>query len=537
MSTDFILRPWPSPRTANLGSVASYVVMLNGSSASPSPPHDPSEKSAKSGDESQTYRTLFPFAAMTVPMGQFRVGPSQDDIAVYPGTPSPPDSASDPVSEPESSVDPLFEDAVEFDEQGLPPLPELDRELELLYPPTPVVASAQSTLPEDYAPNLEEEHMPTDLRSNSPMSVHHSPVVTPSPAPVPVVTPTSESSQNLLPDIFDGKEADVMPFLSQCYAFFAAHPRELRSDDDKVTFILSRFRGVPRTIYERPNTAKLDWHGNFSAFISEFLQIFYTPDYLSDAEDQLRLLRMKPSEEIAPFLREFEDLLARLGWSESAKCHALHHALPLRLSLELDDCTCYPSTYAGLRAMVTRLDSKYWATQPEAALAEARRNARLFWGDYDPTPNSPGDEDYHGTPSGNDLLDRGTPGPRAASPALSDISSGMPSLTSLPVFHIASDSGSPIPANTRAVRPGEAGPSSGYVRTAVDPSRKRTAEVAGLLNNKGKLRKEEADRRKRLGLCMYCGSSNHHVETCNRISRVVSDKRQRTGEDFSVVVD
>jgi hypothetical protein len=71
----------------------------------------------------------------------------------------------------------------------------------------------------------------------------------------------------------------------------------------------------------------------------------------------------------------------------------------------------------------------------------------------------------------------------------------------------------------------------------VDPSRKRTAEVAGLLNNKGKLRKEEADRRKRLGLCMYCGSSNHHVETCNRISRVVSDKRQRTGEDFSVVVD
>ncbi|KAJ7697936.1 hypothetical protein B0H16DRAFT_1749913 [Mycena metata] len=215
MSTDFILRSWPSPRTANLGSVASYVIMLSDSSASPSPPHDPSKKSDGSGETPVTYRTLFPFSATTIPMGQFTVGPPQDDIAVYPDTPTLPLSASDPVSEPESLVDPIFEDAVEYDEQGLPPLPELDRELELLYPPSPVVAPAQPVLPEDYAPNLEEELIPSKSRSprsNSPMSVHHSPVVTPSPAPVPVVSPTSESSQNLLPDIFDGNTGCTLPF-------------------------------------------------------------------------------------------------------------------------------------------------------------------------------------------------------------------------------------------------------------------------------------------------------------------------------------
>ena len=542
MSTNYLLRSWPSPRSASRGSLASYVVMLHDSSTPPTPQHEAATKTSLSGEASVTHRGLFPMTAASIPMGTFHVGPPQDDIAVYPGTPSPPVSATPPSSG--SSPDYLFmdavEEAVEIDDQhlqqSLQQLEELDQDLILEYPPSPVVAPAPAVLPEEYVPDIDESHMPPHelpYPSNYPTSAQNSPANPPSPALSPAPIPDSENSELQYPMLFDGKKEDVMLFLSQCYAHLAAHPREHRTDDDKISFILTRFRGIAATIYGRPVSASLTWHGNFSAFISEFLEIFDGPDSYGNAEDQLRLLRMSSTEEIGPFLREFEDLLNHLGWSESAKCHALHHALPLRLSMELDECVCYPSTYPGLRAMLTRLDTKYWATQPAAALAEARRNAREFWGDHGPGRGSPGSEDNHGTPSGNDLLDRGGSGPREASPALSDISPGMPSLTSIPVYNISSSSGTPVRPTTGASGSGDAGPSSGYARKAVDPSRKRSAEAAGLLNNKGKLRKEEAERRRRLGLCMYCGSGGHHIGTCQHITRVVHDKRQRTGESRS----
>ena len=335
------------------------------------------------------------------------------------------------------------------------------------------------------------------------------------------------------PEFFDGTNPlKIDSFITQCFAHFSRRPRTYASDDDKIAFMLHFLKGQAAELFnESGRVEEFSWHGNFSTFIGEFLDVFGRRSRHADADYELRRLRMKHGDRIGPFLEEFEALTPFMAWNDSAVSHALYSALPLRITMQLDDLITYPSSYAGLRSLVIRLDAKHWkavllagSATPELLLGTPEQGnwadcARGFFGT--PLSAPAGSE----TPAANDLLFSVTPEPPIVAepnPTHSDTSSDMPSLVSLPIHHDTPTPLSPI----------SSGPPRVYqvaVPMEIRRERKRSASVAGLLVQEGgcagRLRKSKALRRRELDLCRYCGSPLHHIGGCPRLVRTVADHR------------
>ena len=109
--------------------------------------------------------------------------------------------------------------------------------------------------------------------------------------------PRSNKSNLRNPDLFDRSDpAKLHPFLTQCYLHFAERQQDFPEDDDKILFIMSYLRGTAQ-LWFSPNlydtTAVPTWDGNFPLFIQELTLNFGLHDPVRDAEDRIRMVRMK----------------------------------------------------------------------------------------------------------------------------------------------------------------------------------------------------------------------------------------------------
>ena len=96
----------------------------------------------------------------------------------------------------------------------------------------------------------------------------------------------------------------LRPFLAQCYLHFAEREQDFKTDDDKIIYMMSFFRGTVLDWFEPqmfdPDPASVPaWDNNFPLFLQEIQDTFGPDDPVGEAEDQLRNLRMQHSDHIS----------------------------------------------------------------------------------------------------------------------------------------------------------------------------------------------------------------------------------------------
>jgi hypothetical protein len=143
--------------------------------------------------------------------------------------------------------------------------------------------------------------------------------------------PRSTKSNLRNPDTFDGSDpAKLNPFLTQCYLHFAERTQDFPTDDDKILFMISYLRGTAQQWFA-PNlydpTAVPAWDGNFPVFVQELTVNFGLHDPVGDAEDRIRLCRMKHGDRIATYVIEFDQLALLTQWGDPALRHQFYEGL------------------------------------------------------------------------------------------------------------------------------------------------------------------------------------------------------------------
>ncbi len=288
----------------------------------------------------------------------------------------------------------------------------------------------------------------------------------------PADTSSSSRSQHLsehyppepkiaAPEFFDGEDTSrTRDFLSQLTLVFVAQPRRYASEPAKIAFAASRLRGRAYTWF-RTNQESGRHHAlvSYEAFHEIFLEYFGGANVISKAEHAIdRLSQGRRS--VTTLAAEFQDLANNTKWNEEALMHAFFRTLNHDVKDELHRLEKSPETLAALINTAIKIDNRQFERRRDRAENSARNSAPYF-------PRHPTAATTY-------------------SPAETITSSG-PLLARTP---IATSS------------------TSTSTRDAVVPMQ------IGSSLQRGPLPQTEKDRRRKEGLCLYCGKPGHLVAQC-----------------------
>ena len=210
------------------------------------------------------------------------------------------------------------------------------------------------------------------------------------------------------------------------------------------------------------------WDGDFVLFVQELRANFGPVDPVSDAENKISYLRMKPTERVIKYMIRFNRLASQLSWGDSALRHQFYRGLPDRIKDELSRMP-YEKTLAGTRIAAQSADQRYWARE-----LERRRESH--------------DHDH----------------PKSSGKTKAKSSDSKPS----------GSSGSKPKPTASSSRNTESSSSSSKPRPA----------YASKLGPDGKITPAEKERRRKENLCMYCGGKGHVAADCKKRPAEASGK-------------
>jgi hypothetical protein len=175
------------------------------------------------------------------------------------------------------------------------------------------------------------------------------------------------------PESFTGQDPKKLaPFLVQCRLNFRDRPAAFASDDRKVNFALSYLKDTAAAWFEPAfsdfTTEEPDWLHDWSAFVKELQTNFGPYDQVGDAETALSNLKMKDNQRITEYMVQFNNLVARCDWGDSALRYQFYSGLPSRLKDEVSSGeTGKPKTLAHMRLKAQNADARYWERRLEIA--------------------------------------------------------------------------------------------------------------------------------------------------------------------------
>ena len=301
--------------------------------------------------------------------------------------------------------------------------------------------------------------------------------------------PRSNRSNLRNPDTFDGSDpAKLSSFLTQCYLHFAERPQDFPDDDDRILYIISYLRGSAQQWFS-PNlydpTIIPVWDGNFAVFIQELTLNFGPHDPVGDAEDKIRVCRMKSGDRITTYIIEFDFLSVLTRWSDNALRYQFYEGLPRRIKDDMVHHN-YANTLDGVKLVARIIDGRYWKREAEK-LRERERDK----------PSGSGGGNATGGQSGN-------PKPSNRNSGKGSKSSNAPAPSSTAAT--AGNSGN------NAGRSGNQGKGKAKSSDATPAAR----AYADKLDASGKIKQDERERRRKNNLCMYCGGKGHTADNCNK---------------------
>jgi hypothetical protein len=291
------------------------------------------------------------------------------------------------------------------------------------------------------------------------------------------------------PDTFDSSDlVKLNLFLAQCYFHFAERTQDFPTDDDKILFMISYLWGTAQQWFA-PNLYDLNsipsWNGNFPVFIQELTMNFGLHDLVGDAEDHIQLCCMKHGDRIATYIIEFNQLALLTQWGDPALQHQFYEGLPCQIK---DDMVhhAYVNSIAGVKSVARLINTQYWKHEGEKEREWDRDRGS---GDGSGAGNVPGTRGCSGKPSGRQ-------GSRKKG-----------SSNKAPDSTVATSGSKGSGKKAESSGAGASG-------KAADAPKAECKPYANKLDSHGKLKLEECERQKKLGLCMFCGGSGHTAEDC-----------------------
>ena len=283
------------------------------------------------------------------------------------------------------------------------------------------------------------------------------------------------------PDVFDGKDPKKLPtFLSQCRINFRDRPKAFRDDRQKVNYAISYLKDSALTFFTPTVETDFEqpWQDHWPTFVKELERNFGVPDPVGAAVRELNQLEMKSTDRIATYIVEFNRLSGVSQWPEAPLVYRFYEGLPDRLKDEVTRGDGKPRTLFGMVEKAQNADNRYWERQEERARHDATR----------PKPQS------------NQIDNKGQSKPSGSGSNNDNKSS----------------SSSNQNKNSNKDKGQQSSSSSGNNNKSDDKS--------SILGKDGKLTEAERNRRKTMGLCLFCGKTGHRASDC-RAAKVATAAR------------
>lgn len=295
------------------------------------------------------------------------------------------------------------------------------------------------------------------------------------------------------PEAFDGKVKSKLPeFLASLDVYFK-HNLDIYHNDDtqKVTFAGTRLSGQARSWFmnfHRPGVPEPAWFTNYPAFVIQLTSRYGIHDEEEWAETQVKKLRMTDDQRFDDFIMKFELYKERIsGWSPRTWYSTLFAAVAPRIRTWIGNLsTPAPTTYDPFKALVAVHDQNYQRVKEHEKEESLKK------------PNS-----------GNTRSSNNPAAPRSSAPRTSASTSNQSSSTTSTSF--------------------EKKP------TTTKPS--TDSPLAKVLTSAGHLTPEEKDRRRREGLCGYCGEKGHFAASCPKNTSKPKETKARATATVSEVSD
>src|SRR5436189_249696 len=140
-------------------------------------------------------------------------------------------------------------------------------------------------------------------------------------ARLPLETPAQARSDPTIPNPpeFSGKVSEFRNFMAQCTLTFHMCPNTYVTDEQKVLFIISLFRGSALT-WARDIPEQPDHHlrKDYSAFKKALSNLYLDRNLKAASEDKLS--RLCQTKSAAAYAVEFQSTVAPLGLNDDAEC-------------------------------------------------------------------------------------------------------------------------------------------------------------------------------------------------------------------------
>lgn len=278
------------------------------------------------------------------------------------------------------------------------------------------------------------------------------------PAPPPIDPTVQKGTPKFNPPrVFTGKGADVEPFISEIKAACYLQRGSLPTVRDKITFVDTYLgQGNPKLWYAALPATDKDALLSFENLLDAFRKRFGDPDIADTALNKLKTMKQgdKPA---TSYESRFREQLQYLNLSDDTKIIMFYDGLHEEVKDGISQRDTLPTVFDQYTAIVSAVDARVQKRRRERI-----RDAKDMKGSK-PTPSRSAS---HYTPPPP------TPTPSHSTPA--GLSSALP--------------------------PGE------------------PMEIDATKTKRGPLTEDERERRRREGLCGYCGLGKHSIDSCPNMS-------------------
>ena len=269
------------------------------------------------------------------------------------------------------------------------------------------------------------------------------------------------------PPMFGGDRKELLPFLSKCRLKFQMTAADFPTEKDKVMYAGSRLEGTPfawsdplLTAYpeageKKPIPPEL---ASFEAFATALTRIYGDPNMAATATREIKRLRQTGS--VTDYAIKFESKKPYVKWNDGAFCDQFYDNLKDEIKDEMAPLG-KPETLEDMKALAIKIDTRLYERRLEKGPSNPTR----------PTPARPMATPAHPAIPNSHATQQTTATPRYTNPT----------------------------------------PTGGLRIPSYTPD----GTVPMELGARGwQLTEQEKQRRRGLGLCIYCASDEHKVEHC-----------------------
>ena len=240
---------------------------------------------------------------------------------------------------------------------------------------------------------------------------------------------------------------------------------------------------------------------HWDTFVQEFNAMFGDRNRVLTAQHALQYIQMEDSHQVSRYVVEFQKWGNLTGYDDTALSSLFYRGLCNRIKDQFA-LVGRPSEFTALRDQALRFDQHFWDRQAELARSGAQHLRSTAFPAYDPTRPARVRSDPSRSSTSTSAASGSTNSGNQSGRTAQNSQTQRP-----PQSNRSNNSGRNNNSNNNN-NSGNAG-NNNTNRSA--PRDRLTAE--------GRLMDAERDRRRRLGLCMYCAESGHIYNDCPRNPR------------------